>query len=68
MELVFRLIDELRQETIGEITKPPEDKQSEFHFGRIHGQLFALGMLEERLKEFLENQSRLERQREREFD
>lgn len=68
MELVFRLLDQLRQEAIGEIIKPAEGKQTEFHFGRIHGQVLILGILEERLKGALEEQADHQRLVEKEFD
>lgn len=68
MELVFRLIDALRDDVHKVVVNPPEDKQTEFHFGRISGGLFYLGLLEERLKEALEEQATQQRQIEKDFD
>lgn len=68
MEFVFRLLDSLRQQVIEEVVRPAEDKQTEFHFGRIHGQMLILGIFEERLKEILEEQAAQQQQREREYD
>jgi len=67
VELAFRLLDELRNEVHNSVVNPPEGKQTEFHFGRISGGLFYLSILEERLKNALEEQSSQQQQREREF-
>ena len=47
--------------------RPGEGKQTEFHFGRIHGQMFMIGVLEERLKAALEEQASQQQRFEEDF-
>lgn len=62
------MLDDLRHDIVGSVVNPPDNKQSEFHFGRISGGMYYLGILEERLKDALEQQADLQRQREKDFD
>ena len=68
MDGVFRLIEEIKLETFDEVQNPAEDKRSEFHYGRVHGILFGLGLLKQRLENMLEQQANERQRLEKEFD
>lgn len=67
MDPVFSLLAELREATLKEITSPADDKRSEFHYGRVHGILFAVAIIEQELGSLIEASARSQEQREREF-
>lgn len=68
MELVFALIDKLRDEMVlKQLRNPSEDRRTEFDYGRLHGMLFMLELLQEQLEVETEAQAQRQQQREREF-
>ena len=68
MESVFALIDRLRTELVfDEMKNPGEDRRTEFAFGRLHGILYALEMLQEQLDAEVEMNARQQERRERDF-
>lgn len=68
MELVFAILNNLKDETLQEVLNPAEDKRSEFNYGRVHGILFCLAMIDERLRGELEANADRQGQRERDFE
>jgi len=67
VEAVFALLERFEQETLNEIVSPAEDKRTEFHYGRVHGQLLACRWIAEQLRDGMEAQARIQERREREF-
>lgn len=67
MDPVFALLAELKEDTLREITSPADDKRSEFHYGRVHGILFAVALIEQELGGLIEASARAQERREREF-
>ncbi len=67
MDPVFALLAELKEDTLREITSPADDKRSEFHYGRVHGILFAVALIEQELGNLIEASARAQERREREF-
>lgn len=67
MDPVFALLEQLKEDTLREITSPAEDRRSEFHYGRVHGILFAVEYLSQELQGVLETRAREQERREREF-
>lgn len=67
-QVVFLILEQVKQDTLEEVLNPAEDKRSEFHYGRVHGILLGLAMVKEKLDAVLEQQARAAEQREREFD
>lgn len=65
--LIFDLLGQLHEQILEEVVSPAEDKRSEFHYGRVHGILFAVKWIEQQLRDQMETQARLQDQREREF-
>ena len=68
MELVFALLAQIKEETLQEVLNPSDDRRTAFHYGRVHGILFCLAMLDERLRGELEATASREAQMERNFD
>jgi hypothetical protein len=68
VEFVFALIDRMRQELVlDELANPDSERQTEFAFGRIHGILFALSMMQQELAGYVEEQGQRQDRMEREF-
>lgn len=67
MDSVFALLAELKEDTLREIASPADDKRSEFHYGRVHGILFAVALIEQELGNLIEASARAQERREREF-
>lgn len=56
LELLYRLLDELRTEAIDAAERPSTDYQSEFGFGRVSGMLQALREIRERIDAVLKEE------------
>ncbi len=67
MDLTFALISQLREQAINQVVNPADDKRSEFHYGRVHGILFACEFLREQIQTEMEAQAQRQQQFEREF-
>jgi hypothetical protein len=63
LEALFRMLDELRAETIGMVESPADGDKNSFGFGRVAGMFFILSELRGRIDAIVEEANRQEEER-----
>jgi hypothetical protein len=63
LDVLFRMLDELRAEAVGMVESPADDNKNAFGFGRVSGMFFILNELRGRIDAFVEEADRKQEER-----